>query len=313
MDPVRDLPGIARVIEVAFAKELSTGGHAIMRDLHVLNRMRPLLWLLSRASPMFRDLFSGFVWEEDGRIIANTTISRVDGSSSSWVISNVAVLPDYRRRGIAYQLMEAALAYAREQSARRVALQVRQDNVPARRLYEQLGFSTLDTVIEIQSRHIVAPDWDVAAGVHTRLPDPARWRDAYKLATTAVPPAVQILHPLRPSDFRTTPALPLIETLRYLFLGYERDERWAERAGRLLGIVKMEHHRGTRASTLELIIHPQGRGVVETALLQPALAFLRGNHLVRTQLPADLKDAIALLRGIGFVPVRTLDQMVLEF
>lgn len=313
MDPARDLAGIANVIEVAFAEELSSGGHAIMRDLHALNRMRPLVWLLSRTSPIFRDLFSGFVWEEDGRIIGNTTISRVNGASSNWVISNVAVLPNYRRRGIGHELVNAALDYAYEQGARRIALQVREDNAPAIRLYETLGFKTLDTVVELQTHYVAVPDWQIPEKVMTRVPEPARWREAYRMASTAVPAAVQIMNPIRPGTFRTTPASPLTETLRYIFLGYKREQRWAEHNGRLLGIMKAERHRGSRASKLDLIIHPNGRGIVDEALLLPALRFLRGKHLVRSQIPTELQHAVRRLREIGFVPVRTLDQMVLEF
>lgn len=312
MDPARDLAGIANVIEVAFAEELSSGGHAIMRDLNTLNRMRPLVWLLSRTSPIFRDLFSGFVWEVDDRIVGNTTISRVNGASSNWVISNVAVLPDYRRRGIGYELVRAAVDYAYEHGARRVALQVHEDNEAAIRLYETLGFETLDTVVELQTHYVAVPDWSIQGNVATRVPEPARWREAYRMASTAVPPAVQIMHPVRPSRFRTTPSSPLIETLRYIFVGYRQEQRWAERNGRLLGMMEAERHRGSRASKVELIIHPQGRDEVEEALLLPALRFLRGKHLVRTQLPTELQHAVSRLREIGFVPVRTLDQMVLE-
>ncbi len=55
-------------------------------------------------------------------------------------ITTLAVHPERRRRGHARTLMEAALAAFPE--ARRVHLEVRQSNAPARALYEALGFTT---------------------------------------------------------------------------------------------------------------------------------------------------------------------------
>lgn len=55
-------------------------------------------------------------------------------------ILNLAVHPDARRRGIAAELLEAALDYGRSAGLRRAFLEVRQSNLPARRTYERQGF-----------------------------------------------------------------------------------------------------------------------------------------------------------------------------
>jgi [ribosomal protein S18]-alanine N-acetyltransferase len=57
-------------------------------------------------------------------------------------INNVAVLPAYRRRGLARQLLGAVLAAGEEEGARRATLEVRRSNLAALRLYESLGFAT---------------------------------------------------------------------------------------------------------------------------------------------------------------------------
>ncbi|MBA3534801.1 MAG: GNAT family N-acetyltransferase, partial [Ardenticatenales bacterium] len=111
MDATRDFAEVARVIEIAFAEELSPGSHIIMRDLHFMSTISPLLSLLGRAIPSLRDYFSGYVWESDGRVVANTTVSRADNRGTQWIISNVAVLPAYRRQGIARAMMEAAIEH----------------------------------------------------------------------------------------------------------------------------------------------------------------------------------------------------------
>ena len=57
-------------------------------------------------------------------------------------VTNVAVLPEYRRRGIARRLVEALIEEARGRGITRLHLEVRESNTAARTLYESLGFVT---------------------------------------------------------------------------------------------------------------------------------------------------------------------------
>ncbi len=58
-------------------------------------------------------------------------------------ILSVGVLPAMRRRGLAHSLMEEAGAHARAVGARRMFLEVAEDNWCARRLYAALGFAPI--------------------------------------------------------------------------------------------------------------------------------------------------------------------------
>ena len=53
---------------------------------------------------------------------------------------NVAVHPDYRRKGIARQLVTELVAALAKKGVHSLALEVRASNAPAIALYEQLGF-----------------------------------------------------------------------------------------------------------------------------------------------------------------------------
>ena len=53
---------------------------------------------------------------------------------------NVAVHPEFRRRGIAEALVNALCAVLKEQGSVSLTLEVRASNEPARALYEKLGF-----------------------------------------------------------------------------------------------------------------------------------------------------------------------------
>jgi [ribosomal protein S18]-alanine N-acetyltransferase len=57
-------------------------------------------------------------------------------------ITNIAVLPEYRGRGLGERMMRELLARAHARGARRVTLEVRATNSPAQNLYEKLGFIT---------------------------------------------------------------------------------------------------------------------------------------------------------------------------
>lgn len=55
-------------------------------------------------------------------------------------INNLAVIPAWRRQGLARQLLQAVLAAAEAEGAPRATLEVRRSNLAAIRLYEGLGF-----------------------------------------------------------------------------------------------------------------------------------------------------------------------------
>ncbi len=55
-------------------------------------------------------------------------------------LANLAVQKAWRRRGIGQSLLRLALKVARLRGARRAILEVRENNLPAIRLYRRLGF-----------------------------------------------------------------------------------------------------------------------------------------------------------------------------
>jgi GNAT superfamily N-acetyltransferase len=55
-------------------------------------------------------------------------------------IHDLAVLVEYRGRGVGRALLDAAAAHARKHDCAKLTLEVLEDNAPARRLYESCGF-----------------------------------------------------------------------------------------------------------------------------------------------------------------------------
>jgi ribosomal-protein-alanine N-acetyltransferase len=56
-------------------------------------------------------------------------------------ITNIAVLPDYRRSGVASFLLKHVFSFCIEQDIRSLTLEVRKSNTPAIELYKKHGFT----------------------------------------------------------------------------------------------------------------------------------------------------------------------------
>ena len=68
--------------------------------------------------------------------------TRVVGSERDieWELENVVIAAQFLRQGIADQLMQSLIAQAEAAGASSILLEVRESNVPARKLYEKHGF-----------------------------------------------------------------------------------------------------------------------------------------------------------------------------
>jgi len=67
---------------------------------------------------------------------------KITTSSHVLEIQGIAIAPEHQRRGIGRQLIQAAIAFARQRDFRKLMLRVLSSNQPARTLYETCGFNT---------------------------------------------------------------------------------------------------------------------------------------------------------------------------
>ena len=92
----------------------------------------------SVASELTNGLSLWLVAEEDGRVAGYIGSQTVCEESD---MMNVAVHPDFRRRGIGEALVKALETELRARGSHCLTLEVRASNAPAIALYEKLGFS----------------------------------------------------------------------------------------------------------------------------------------------------------------------------
>jgi ribosomal-protein-alanine N-acetyltransferase len=80
------------------------------------------------------------------RLLGQPLPRQVVGYGGVWLvageahINTLAVHPDWRRRGIGEQLLQALLAYARRRDSLAATLEVRVSNLAAQHLYRRYGF-----------------------------------------------------------------------------------------------------------------------------------------------------------------------------
>jgi len=136
-----DLGEVADLIELCFPLHHDPDGKTYVREMRkTAESMRRMGWL-AHTPDLGTASSSGFVWEENDRIIGNLSLISVQNEGRQvYLIANVAVHPDFRRRGIARKLTHYALTHLERQNASQVWLQVRDDNQPAMDLYCSLGF-----------------------------------------------------------------------------------------------------------------------------------------------------------------------------
>ena len=75
----------------------------------------------------------------------------------TWILNDLFVAPEWRRRGIARMLMEAARELAIETGAARLTLATAKNNVRAKALYKSLGYQ-VDSVFDHYTLPLDAPE-----------------------------------------------------------------------------------------------------------------------------------------------------------
>lgn len=315
MDPIRDLGGVANLVEEAFANDLDRAGQSALRELRWLSRLKPILWWMVYFSIDHSDFLSGFVWEEGGKIVGNITVNRTSPGSRRWLISNLAVSKSYRGRGIGRSLMDAGLELVKEYNGISVSLQVRADNVPARRLYASLDFMQIAGTTHLQAERVPPlgtirelPRFPKGVILRSRNYSSKDARHAYNLACAATPLSAQKVWPLHQRDFQLSSQDRLNNFLRQLVGGgpsahwiVEDGYQFASTVDIRPGILGQMHQ-------VRLVVHPDWRGYLEKPLIGRALSYLYPwrNGGVTVKHPVDHVEAVETFKEFGFQEEQTL-------
>ena len=138
---LRDLPGVADLIELCFAPTMDNEGRSYVDQMRRNGRDSNFIGWASKVIDSASLPLSGYVWEDAGKIVGNVSlIPFIKNNRKIYLIANVATHPDYRRQGIARILTDAAMRRAREKYTASIWLHVRAESEGALTLYRELGF-----------------------------------------------------------------------------------------------------------------------------------------------------------------------------
>jgi GNAT superfamily N-acetyltransferase len=291
----RDLRAVADLIELCFAPTLDADGHRYIRQMRAAAKNPRAMGMADRVTPALH----GFVWEEGDQIVGNLSLLPVMAEGRrSYFIANVAVHPDYRRRGIARTLTEAAFQFIRKRGISSTWLQVNEGNLGAIHLYQGFGFKERACRTTWHSTPN-APVIDLPASVSVHPRRTADWRAQNQWLARMYPKELRWHLPLHPTLLKPGP-LGVFNR----FFSEKTIRQWsATKNEKLVGAVSWQSSY-SQADWLWLAASPQHEALAILSLLSHARRSLRKHRTLAVDYPAGA--AVPAFESVGFRPHKTL-------
>lgn len=313
-EPRRDLGAVVNLLHLGFGAEMAENDKQWLRDLAALSNAGPWLTIMALLFPPALQGLTGFVWHEEGELVANASLMR--GRGDTWVVANVVTRPEYRRQGISRELMKAVTSCARQRGSRQLQLQVRDDNEAAQQLYARLGYVAQGarTLLRLPSSTDLPLDRDVELPAGVGPDDVVGWgadeADAARrmlrragLLSGGGPPG-QVRQALARVGWRGS--------LQDLMHG-RKTLRWAiQHRGHFIGLGAARLSAGSGPHQAELATDPPWRDRAAPLLVSSMTAVLSGQVEAPLEVDVDVQEdaVIGELLRIGFERRRTLELMV---
>lgn len=300
----KDIPQVLKLLELCFGAAMQLDGKRLLSS----NETASFLW---RVTPAASKLALGYVWESNGRIVGNVTILTTK-NPHRYLVVNVAVHPEYRRKGIAKMLMEAVTNLVVQRQGTEILLQVVQSNLPARSLYEQLNYATLGSMTAWYapiSRLRQTAELLDAPPLYIRELRRQEWQAAYALDLLSLPGDLNWPEPPTTDAYQTGLWRRLSN-----FVNGRQQETWVttNSQNELVGMASIASEWG-RSHAAAIRVHPSWRGQLERPLL--AKLIRRLYYLPRRNVCLEHPDddilMNQLLRDCNLHPRRTLTHMKL--
>lgn len=302
---MRDLPRVADLVETCFSGTMDAEGQRFIQQMRRAGQDNSFLrWAASAVESASMPL-SGYVWEESGQLVGNVSLIpyKYHGRKIS-LIANVAVHPDYRRRGIARLLTETAMEHTSQHKADATWLQVRDDNPGAIKLYTDLGFQERARRTQWQA----ATDKDLPydnRGFEIRNRKAGHWTQQREWLARLYPDELSWYQPMPWTSFRPG----LLPGITRFFMESESHTWTVVNSSGLVAAIAWISNFG-RSEPLWAAIPEKLDTNAFTALLLYVRRVLAGHESLSLDLPGGLAQAALL--AAGFQARRTLIWMCVD-
>jgi len=304
MNIFRDMSQVADLIELCFSDTMDHEGRRTLSDMRRAGREAGQSPLGTRLTETASVPLTGFVWEENQRIVGNASlIPYRDRGKRVYFVANIAVHPDYRRRGIARILTSRVMQHGWEKKASALWLQVRDDNPGAIHLYDELGFEEVARRTHWKAKtdpHLDEIESDIRIMPrHTR-----HWYKQQSWLRRLHPDVLNWYHPLDINALR-----PGLMNWLYLLFVDMHVRQWAALRGETLLATLAWIPNGNRPESLIPAaplppLSNEGSSDAMTKLLIHARRVLTRTSSVLFEYPAaEMEDAFT---AAGFSKLRTL-------
>ncbi len=296
----KDLLSVADLVELCFKDSLDADGKMYIRQMRRTAQSSKLLTMAIATSLSSEMPPGGFVWTEGQELVGNLSLIPVIAFGlRRYLIANVAVHPNHRRKGIASQLTSAALIKADKSGADEIWLQADKDNQAAQILYTQLGFVEKAQRTTWQTKASQVNSQAIDAQINVRHPRAEDWPQQLEWLKSNYPEHVQWNLPLNFKQFQPG----FLGSVRRL-LGDRQSRQWAATRGKqLLGILSWQSS-SLQADRLWLASSEKNEAEALTALLANAHSKLRMGRSLLLNYPAYRGED--QFRKLGFSPMRNL-------
>ncbi len=296
---IRDLPGVADLVEKCFADTMDADGRNYIQQMRHAGQDNVFLRWASSAVETVSMPLSGYVWEENGEIIGNVSlIPHRRAHKKYYLIANVAVRPESRKKGIGRALTWAAMEHAKLHHSDETWLHVREDNPVAIGLYRSMGFVELARRTTWQAE----PERNTGFGNHNdaftkRIP--SDWPIQETWLGRLYPEVINWYQPMPWNSLR-----PGIGPAIYRFMSDDEVRHWVARIDGSPAAVVSWQAMASRYNRLWVAVPQVGSENILTGLLLHARHILAWREKISLDFPAGKYQE--LIEAAGFHALRTL-------
>lgn len=305
-DARRDMKSVADLIEVCFSETLDPDGRRYLQQMRfAADNPRYLNWATSTLDGISLPM-NGFVWLQQGRMIGNLSLIPFQSQGkNNYLIANVAVHPEFRRRGIGRQLTLKAIEEVQRRGAPAVWLHVRDENTAAINLYQTLGFKERARRTTWFTQEVSQP-LPIPQGIKIRPHPPQSW-DLQRTWLLHQYPKELAWH----FSFNLNELRPgWIAAIQRFFNAHTIRQWTAYRGNSVSGTLAYQASR-SYADTIWLAPPPDGDDASVKALLNTARKSLPQRRPLTLDFPAG--NAVEALEATGFQAHQTLIWMQIPF